>query len=150
MKGIFFLGNLMDKTIISLLGIAAVVIVIGILSIFYLESGQPGSQINHLLDAVWWTVATVTTVGYGDIVPVTDVGRIVSVFYMFFGITILGIAVSVLATRVYKRRFENDKEISHAQKLILEKLQDLENNQKKLQKEIGDLTEKINNSKKNS
>ena len=140
----------MDKTIVSLLGIAAVVIVIGILSIFYLESGQPGSQINHLLDAVWWTVATVTTVGYGDIVPVTDVGRIVSVFYMFFGITILGIAVSVLATRVYKRRFENDKEISHAQKLILEKLQDLENNQKKLQKEIGDLTDKINNSDKNS
>ena len=140
----------MDKTIVTILGIASVVIVIGVVSIFYLESGQPGSQINHPLDAVWWTVATVTTVGYGDIVPVTEVGRIVSVFYMFFGITILGIAISVLATRVYKRRFENDKEISHAQKLILEKLQDLEDNQKKLQKDLGELSDKFNNSSKSS
>jgi len=41
-----------------------------------------------LLDALWWCVATVTTTGYGDVVPVTSVGRIVALVYMFFGITL--------------------------------------------------------------
>ncbi len=49
-----------------------------------------------MLDAVWWTVATVTTVGYGDVVPVTDTGKIVAIFYMFFGIGVLALFLSVL------------------------------------------------------
>ena len=63
-----------------LLLIAAGVIVSGSFVIFSVESQHPDSQINSMLDAVWWTVSTVTTVGYGDIVPVTDTGKIVAIF----------------------------------------------------------------------
>lgn len=38
------------------------------------------------LDSVYFTVATVTTVGYGDIVPITDTGKIFTIFFSFFGI----------------------------------------------------------------
>jgi voltage-gated potassium channel len=97
-----------------------------------------------MLDAVWWTVATVTTVGYGDIVPVTETGRIVAIFYMFFGIGVLGIFLSVLGAQIYKRRFEKEeKEISHAQKLMLDKMSNLEKNQEKLQKEFKDLVDSL-------
>ena len=48
-----------------LLIIAAGTIVTGSLVIYSVESSHPDSQINSMLDAVWWTVATVTTVGYG-------------------------------------------------------------------------------------
>jgi len=126
-----------------LLFVAAVIIVIGSLIIFLVESRHSDSQINSMLDAVWWTVATVTTVGYGDIVPVTETGKIVAIFYMFFGIATLAVFLSVLGTQFYNRRIQNDTEISHAQKLILEKMNDLEKNQEKLQNNLTNIIEKL-------
>ena len=127
-----------------LLFITAGVIVSGTLIIFEIESGQEDSQINSMLDALWWTVATVTTVGYGDIVIVSDVGRIIAMFYMFFGIAILAISLSVLGTHFYKKRFEGDsKDISHAQKLILKRMDDLEKNQVNLEKNIKKVLDKL-------
>jgi voltage-gated potassium channel len=127
-----------------LLFVAAGVIVTGSFVIFSVESQQPESQINTMLDAVWWTVATVTTVGYGDIVPVTDIGKIIAIFFMFFGIGVLALFLSVLGSQFYKRRFENEgKEISHAQKLILDRMDDLEKNQEKLQKDLRDLIDEL-------
>ena len=126
---------------------AAGVIVVGSFVIFSVESQHPNSQINSMLDAVWWTVATVTTVGYGDIVPVTDTGKIVAIFFMFFGIGTLGIFLSVLGTQFYQRSFEKEeKEISHAQKLILDRMDDLEKNQEKLQKDLRGLVDQLKGS----
>ena len=127
-----------------LLFAAAGTIIIGSFLIFSVESQQPDSQINSMLDAVWWTVATVTTVGYGDVVPVTETGKIVAIFYMFFGIGVLAVFLSVLGTQFYKRRLEKEeKEISHAQKLILDRMDDLEKNQEKLQKDLKELIDKL-------
>ena len=123
---------------------AAGIIVIGSIVMYLVESPHPDSQINSMLDAVWWTVATSTTVGYGDIIPVTETGKIIAIFYMFFGIGILGLFISVLGTSFYKKRFEKEeKDISHAQKLILDRMNDLEKNQEKLQKELKDLVDNL-------
>ena len=86
-----------------------------------------------MLDAFWWTFATTTTVGYGDIVPVTDLGRVVAMFYMFFGIAIAGIFISIIGTRYYKRRVEpkEDQEITYAKK-IMSRLDDLEKSVKEI------------------
>jgi len=133
----------MNKLLYLLLT-AAGTIIIGSFVIYSVESPHPDSQINSMLDAVWWTVATVTTVGYGDIVPVTDAGKIVAIFFMFFGIGTLAVFLSVLGTRFYKRRFEQgEKEISHAQKLILDRMDDLEKNQEKLQKDLKEIIDKL-------
>ena len=122
----------MDR-LYSLLVVAAIVISIGSIAIFYIESPNEKTQINSFLDAVWWTVSTVTTVGYGDIVPVTDAGKIIAIFYMIFGIGILAVFLSVLGTRIYKIRIErNDQELSHVQKLILERIDDLEKSIKEI------------------
>jgi len=127
-----------------LLFVAAGTIVVGSFVIFSVESQHPDSQINSMLDAIWWTVATVTTVGYGDIVPVTDTGKIVAIFFMFFGIGVLAIFLSVLGTMFYKRRFEKEeKDISHAQRLILDRMDDLEKNQEKLQKDLKNLIDEL-------
>jgi len=124
--------------------IAAGVIVIGSVVMYLVESPHPDSQINSMLDAVWWTVATSTTVGYGDIIPVTETGKIIAIFYMFFGIGILGLSISVLGASFYKKRFEKEeKEISHAQKLILDRMDDLEKNQEKLQKDLRELVDEL-------
>jgi len=134
--------------LIYLLFATAGTIIIGSFVIFSVESQQPDSQINSMLDAVWWTAATVTTVGYGDVVPVTETGKIVAIFFMFFGIGVLAVFLSVLGTQFYKRRFEkNEKEISHAQKLILDRMNDLEKNQKELQKDLKDLVDELKKKK---
>ena len=133
----------MNKLFYLLLS-AAGIIVIGSYVIFSVESQHPDSQINSMLDAIWWTVSTVTTVGYGDIVPVTDAGKIVAIFFMFFGIGVLAIFLSVLGTMFYKRRFEKEeKDISHAQRLILDRMDDLEKNQEKLQKDLKNLIDEL-------
>ena len=123
---------------------AAVTIVIGSIVIYSVESQHPDSQINSMLDAVWWTVATVTTVGYGDIVLVTDTGKIVAIFFRFSGIGILAIFISILGTQFYKRRFEKDT--IHAQ-LILDRMNTLEKNQEKLQKDFSELINELKGKK---
>lgn len=135
--------------IFYLLIVYAVIVFIGSVMIFTIESGHPDSEINSMLDAVWWTVSTVTTVGYGDLELVTDFGKIMAIIYMFFGITFLSIFVAVFGTRVYKRRFEiEDKEFSFAQKQILEKIKDLEKNQINLEKNIKDALENLKQKEK--
>jgi len=56
-----------------------------------------GRRINSLIDALWWSAATITTVGYGDIYPVTGVGRIIAVFTMLVGISTLAVVTARIA-----------------------------------------------------
>jgi voltage-gated potassium channel len=125
--------------------IASVVITIfGSTIIFHLESGQPDSQINSRLDAAWWAVSTITTVGYGDVVPVTDAGKIMAIFFMTFGLAILAIFLSSVGTRFYKDQFEkNEQGLTLVQKKFFERMDDLEKNQEKLQSDLRDLIEKL-------
>ena len=113
--------------------VLVIVIFIGSVGIFIIESPYENSKINSFLDAIWWTVATLTTVGYGDVIPVTDAGKIMAIFYMLFAIGFLLVFLSVIGTRFYKRRIEPyEQEISHAQKLILERIDDLEKSIKEM------------------
>lgn len=133
----------MDKLYWLLIASVAIVI-FGSTAIFQLESGQPDSQINSRLDAAWWAVSTITTVGYGDIVPVTDAGKILAIFFMTFGLAILAIFLSSVGTRFYKHQFEkNDKDLTLVQKKVFERMDDLEKNQEKLQSDLRDLIEKL-------
>ena len=123
---------------ISVIGMAIVVIVAGAVGMYYIESPNEDAQIKTMLDAFWWTIATTTTVGYGDVVPVTDLGRTVAIFYMFFGISVAGIFVSIIGTRYYKRQVEpkEDQEIRYEKK-ILERLDDLEKSLKEIRDDLN-------------
>ena len=133
----------MDKLYWLLIASVAIVIS-GSLIIFQLESGHPDSQINSRLDAAWWAVSTVTTVGYGDMVPVTDAGKIMAIFFMIFGLSVLAIFLSSVGTRFYKSQFEkNDDNLSLIQEKFFERMNDLEKNQEKLQSDLRELIEKL-------
>ena len=123
----------MNKAYSALLIIAVLLVPFGAFVIFSLESSNENSEIKTLLDAFWWSTVTISTVGYGDVVPVTDSGRIFAIFYIFSGITIAGVFLSLLATRFYKKRFESEEEkITHGQQIILDKMDELEKSIKEI------------------
>lgn len=62
----------------------------GALATYQQERGAPGATMKTFGDAVWWAASTLTTVGYGDITPVTRLGRVIATGMMACGVGLLG------------------------------------------------------------
>ena len=70
------------------------------------------SGIDGFDNALWWAIVTVTTVGYGDVVPTTTIGRVIAGALMLVGVSAIPIAtslvVSVFITRMQAKQREQD------------------------------------------
>jgi len=71
---------------------------VGGLAVLDAERGAPEARITTFGDAVWWAFTTMSTVGYGDMYPVTAAGRVVAVGMMTVGVSLLGVISATLAT----------------------------------------------------
>ena len=80
--------------------VAIAVVFMGALGMFLFERGENRS-IGSFGDALWWAVVTATTVGYGDVSPVTLEGRAIAVVLMFTGIGIIGVFTATVATMFF-------------------------------------------------
>ena len=87
---------------------AIVLITAASLLILPLERGVAGAEIRSGADAVWWSIVTATTVGYGDYTPVTFPGRLVAIVLMLFGIGIFAVLTNLVAARL--GALQDDKE----------------------------------------
>ncbi|HEX2614592.1 MAG TPA: ion channel [Nitrososphaera sp.] len=80
------------------------IIVVGAIAGFLVESNDPDSKMANIGDAFWWAIVTVTTVGYGDIVPVTVEGKIVGALLMITGMGTLAVVTSRLGAALIEAR----------------------------------------------
>lgn len=106
-----------------LLIVITIIIVLGAVIIALLEDMSFG-------DAIWWSFVTFTTVGYGDILLTTKLGRIVAILLMIFGIGFIGVTTSTIAAYIInndirKRKKRNFKD--EAIEFIKYRIDDLEN-----------------------
>ena len=76
--------------------LVAVTIVIGSLS-FYVVEGKTNPGVKNPFDAIWWTIVTLTTVGYGDTVPATVLGKFVAMTLMLSGVILMAVFAGVMS-----------------------------------------------------
>jgi voltage-gated potassium channel len=84
--------------LLSVLVIFLVVLFMASIAEFYLEHDVQPVAFGSVPAALWWAVATLTTTGYGDVVPITPLGRIIAAGVMICGLGVFGLWTGILAT----------------------------------------------------
>ena len=72
---------------------------------YTLEVDEPGTQFINVPVAMWWAIVTITSTGYGDMFPVTIVGRMVGIVTMIAGLALFGILTSVIGRALMSSLF---------------------------------------------
>jgi len=72
----------------------------------YVAEGNINKNINSLFDAIYWALISVATVGYGDIAPVTTIGRIISMIIIVTGLVLIAFATSVIVSAFLEKLVE--------------------------------------------
>jgi voltage-gated potassium channel len=95
------------------------------LGVLVLERQDPNANIKTASDAIWWSVSTITTVGYGDKVPVTAEGRVLAIMLMVSGAGMFALVSGLVVSSVIgiKKDKPDDKtEIIERLKILEEKI----------------------------
>ena len=93
----------LSELAVKLFGYTAIFIIMFALSIYSVESSEPGAMIRDLPTAYWWMFTTLTTVGYGDVYPVTGIGRVIAVIVMLYGGGLVAVATGALASWIIEK-----------------------------------------------
>jgi len=84
--------------LLSVLVIFLMVLFLASVAVYYLERDVQPATFGNIPSALWWAVATLTTTGYGDVVPITPLGRLVAALVMICGLGVFGLWTGILAT----------------------------------------------------
>ena len=93
----------LSELAMKLFGYTAIFIIMFALAIYSVESSEPGAMIRDLPTAYWWTFTTLATVGYGDVYPITGIGRVIAVVVMLYGVGMVAVATGALASWIIEK-----------------------------------------------
>jgi voltage-gated potassium channel len=92
-----------------IIAIAIIIFAALVLLLLYFEKDQPQTKITNLFDAVWFSIVTITTVGYGDVYPVSIAGRIIGGLIVLTSFLTMGYMVGNLSNKI--RKFMEEKKL---------------------------------------
>src|SRR5262245_32351358 len=95
------LGRVIEEEYRALLGALLVILMLLLLSstaIYFLERDAQRDKFGSIPAAAWWALSTLTTVGYGDVVPITALGKVVGGIVMLLGVGMIVLPVAIIAT----------------------------------------------------
>ena len=131
------------KIIVFILYISLIVIILG--TLMYIIEGQQNG-FDNIPKSIYWAVVTLTTVGYGDVVPITTLGKTISVFIMMLGYAIIAVPTGIVSSEFSRNRKDNEQ--LKNQDTILEKEQEIISKETEILKKLESLEKKIEDLKK--
>lgn len=106
------------KEELILFGAAALIVLyLAAVGIYYFENEAQPKVYASVFHSLWWAIVTLTTVGYGDAVPLTAGGRVFTGFVLIAGLGIVAVPTGLLAAALSKAR-DHEKELEKAEKRL--------------------------------
>ena len=131
------------KIIVFILYISLIVIVLG--TFMYVIEGQKNG-FDNIPKSIYWAVVTLTTVGYGDVVPITPLGKTIAAFIMILGYAIIAVPTGIVSAEFTKNR--KDKEQLKNQNEIISKENEIISKETEILKKLDSIKRQIEEIKK--
>ena len=101
-------GIVREELVLFLLNVALILIFLSAVGIYYFEHDRQPEHFASVFHSLWWAVVTLTTVGYGDMFPITTGGRVFTFFVLFLGLGIVAVPTGLFASALAKAREEEE------------------------------------------
>ncbi|MFX1819155.1 potassium channel family protein [Pseudarthrobacter sp. CC4] len=134
--------TLRGRVVTYVVGSATMLVFVGALAVLDAEQSAPDAKIITFGDALWWAMTTITTVGYGDMYPVTPIGRMVAAALMMSGIAVLGVVTASIASWLVQRVEDTAEAVSEAEEPVRAEMAGLVAEIAALRAEIAELQER--------
>ncbi|WP_143824608.1 potassium channel family protein [Neiella marina] len=137
----FHFVSRLGNTVAGLLLLELLIIFGGSFLVFYLETGLPHAPITEPEEAIWWALVTVSTVGYGDFYPITDVGRLAASVLIVIGVGNYALLSGYFAQQ-FLGRDEEEEAIKTAVRDTHSEVKMLREELRELRQQLSELTDK--------
>jgi voltage-gated potassium channel len=102
--------GLIKEELILFLMLTFIFLFLASAGIYYFENEAQPEYFSSIIDSGWWAAVTLTTVGYGDVYPVTGGGKIFTLFILLIGVGIITIPAGLIASALSKaRKIQEDR-----------------------------------------
>lgn len=103
-------AKIIKEEIILFLMIASILIFLSACGIYYFENKAQPEAFSSIFDSLWWAIVTLTTVGYGDVYPITAGGKIFTFFVLIIGVGIITVPGGLVASALSRAtKLEQDQ-----------------------------------------
>ncbi|MCH1918315.1 ion transporter [Shewanella sp. A3A] len=130
-----------QATLASLMVAMVTIMAFSSVLMLLVENGVPGANIKSAEDAIWWSLVTISTVGYGDFYPVTTVGHVIGGVVIICGVSFFGVISGYMAS-IFVAPDEQEQLASQRKEMREEMdvvLRRMEHNQQQMMQEIAEL-----------
>jgi voltage-gated potassium channel len=96
--------KLIKQELVLFFAVTIMLLYMGGVGIYYFENSAQPEAFSSIFHSLWWSLITLTTVGYGDIYPITVGGKIFTFFILMIGLGIVAVPTGLFASAVAKAR----------------------------------------------